>query len=140
MTGTRSSQNVTCDLYLPGHLTHWIQLRRTSEVTPRTGKLVGVEDGIITVEYLDKVGRYRNHNAQRVLTIAKPGAKVRVFEDYGILGIDLDHRSSKSFCIADADKPWTPCSYEPLISVTPDALAKRLQERGGFSVPGGTRH
>jgi hypothetical protein len=101
---------------------------------------VGVEDGIITVEYLDKVGRYRNHNAQRVLTIAKPGAKVRVFEDYGILGIDLDHRSSKSFCIADADKPWTPCSYEPLISVTPDALAKRLQERGGFSVPGGTRH
>jgi hypothetical protein len=139
MTGTRSSQNVTCDLYLPGHLTHWIQLRRTSEVTPRTGKLVGVEDGIITVEYLDKVGRYRNHRPEEVSEVARPGTKVRVFEDYGLFGIDLDQRTSKSFCIADADQPWVECSYELLISVTAEALAERLNVRGGFSFPGGTR-
>ena len=139
MTGTSHNRNVKCDLFLPGHLTHWIQQRKASETTPRTGRLVGVDDGVITVAYLDKTGHYRNHRAEEVLEVAQPGTKVRVFEDYGILGIDLDQRTSKSFCIADAGRPWIPCSYEPLNPVTAKALAERLNQRGGFSVPGGTR-
>lgn len=97
---------------------------------------MGVEGDIITVEYLDKIGRYRNHRAEDVLEVAQSGTKVRVFERFGLLGVDIDHFTTRMFCIADADKPWTPCSTEPLTSVTPEALAKRLEERGGFSVPG----
>lgn len=91
---------------------------------------------MITVEYLDKVGHYRNHDAQKILNVAEPGTKVQVFEDYGLLGVDMDHYTYRCFCIADAERPWTPCSYEPMVATTPEALADRLASRGGFSVPG----
>ena len=136
MTAKGRRKHAKCDLYIPGHLVHWIQAKRSGDETPRTGKLVGVDDGIITVEYLDKIGRYRNHRAHDLAKIAEPGTKVRVFERYGLLGVDLDNRTTKMFCIADAEKPWVPCSYQPLTSVTPEALAERLNTRGGFSVPG----
>ena len=136
MAGKSRTKHEKCDLYLPGHLVHWIQARRASEVTPRIGTLVGVADGIITVEYLDKIGRYRNHRAHELAKIAEPGTKVRVFERFSLLSVDLDNRTTKMFCIADADKLWVPCSYQPLTSVTPEALAERLNTRGGFSVPG----
>ena len=136
MTGaSRSQQRQLCDLYIPGHCVHWIQSKKAWETTPRTGRLVEINGGIITVEYLDKIGRDRNHRAEDVLEVAHPGSKVRVFERFGLLGVD--HGAlTRMFCIAEADKPWTPCSTEPMTSVTPEALAERLQERGGFSVPG----
>lgn len=125
-----------CDLYLPGHHWHWIQARKASETTPRIGKVVDVGDGVITVKYLDRTSRYRNHDARTLAKIAKPGMKVRVFERYGLLGVENDHFSGHRFCVVDAAEPLVPCSYEPLVSVTPEALAERLRTRGGFSVPG----
>ena len=135
MTGASRNRRVECDLYLPGHCVHWIQSKKAWETTPTTGRLVEINGGIITVEYLDKIGRYRNHRAEDVLEVAQLGSKVRVFERFGLLGVDHD-RLTRMFCIADADEPWTPCSTEPMTSVTPEALATRLQERGGFSIPG----
>jgi hypothetical protein len=137
MTGTSRNRRVECDLYLPGHCVHWIQARKASETTPRTGRLVEINDGVISVEYLDKIGRYRNHHPEDLLEVAQPGAKVRAFEGFGLPGVDINHFTTRMFCIADADRPWTPCSTEPMTSVTPEALAQRLQERGGFIVPGG---
>ncbi len=136
MTGNSRNRRNKCDLYLPGHCVHWIQSRKASEVTPRCGTLVEVTDTVITVEYLDKVGHYRNHDAGRILKVAKPGTKVRVSEDYGLLGVDMDHYTYRCFCIADTDRPWTSCSYEPMVATTPEALAERLASRGGFSVSG----
>ena len=125
-----------CDLYLPGHEVHWIQAKKSSEVTPSTGTLVDVADGVISVEYLDRLAHYRHHRVERVLKVTKRGAKVRVCERYRILAVDLEQRRVKLFCIAlDKDK-WRPCSFEPLTSATPEALAERLNFRGGFSVPG----
>ena len=61
-----------------------------------------------------------------------------VCERYRTLRIDVDDLASKWFCIfiAGVDEPWTPCSYQPLIAVSPEALADRLAKRGGFSVSG----
>ena len=64
-----------CDLYLPGHEVHWIQARKSSEVTPSTGTLVNVVDGVISVQYLDRLAYYRHHRAERVLKIAKLGCR-----------------------------------------------------------------
>jgi hypothetical protein len=97
---------------------------------------VGIDDGVITVAFVDKVGRYRNHRADQILQVAQVGEQVRVFEGYGLLGVAIDHFVSQSFCIADADKPWRLCSIAPLISATPESLAERLESRGGFTVPG----
>jgi hypothetical protein len=97
---------------------------------------VGIDDGVITVAFVDKVGRFRNHQADQILQVAQPGEQVRVFEGYGILGVAIDHFVSQSFCLADADKPWRPCSIDRLTSVTPESLAERLVSRGGFTVPG----
>jgi hypothetical protein len=125
-----------CELYIPGHCPHWIQVKRAAGTEPRVGTLVEIVDGVITVEYLDKIGHYRNHDAKQLEDIAQPGTNVRVFEDYRILGVDVEHGSRKVFCIALPGDTWTPCNYEPLESVTPDALAARLSTHGGFSVPG----
>jgi hypothetical protein len=103
---------------------------------PAVRTRTGITDDAITVAYLDKIGRYRNHDAQKIMEVAELGTKVRVFESYGLLGVDVDHYRYRWFCIADADRPWTPWSTE-LSAMTPDALAERLSTRGGFSVPGG---
>jgi hypothetical protein len=125
-----------CDLYLPGHHTHWIQARKASTERYRWGKLVSVYDDVITVAYLDGVSRYRNHRVETLLDIAATGTKVAVCERYRTMRIDVDDLASKCFCIATVHEPWTPCSYEPLTAVSPEALADRLAKRGGFSVPG----
>jgi hypothetical protein len=131
----RSQRPENCDLYLPGHCTHWIQLRKASAERYDWGRLVTVDDDVITVAYLGGVGRYRNHRAETLLDIAVPGTKVAVCERYRTLRIDVGDLASKWFCIAGVDDPWTPCSYEPLTAVSPEALADRLTKRGGFSVP-----
>ena len=136
MTGKSHNRRKECDLFLPGHCVHWIQSKKASEATPRYGTLTGVADGVVTVRYLDKVGRYRNHDAASILEVAQPGTTVRVFEGHGLLGVDVDHYRYRCFCIVDAERPWTPCSYEPMAATSPEALAERLTLRGGFSVPG----
>ncbi len=95
-----------------------------------------VSEGWITVSYLDRTARYRHHDLIAVAEIAEPSAKVRVCERYRLLNVQLSNQVSKGFCIALESDEWTPCSYEPLVDVTPEALAERLETRGGFSVPG----
>jgi hypothetical protein len=73
---------------------------------------------------------------ERLLDAAGPGTKVAVCERYRILRVDAEHGTSRCFCIADADEPWRPCSYEPLISMTPQSLSERLSTDGGFTVLG----
>lgn len=122
-----------CDLYLPGHCVHWIQARKASTERHKWGRLVGVDDDVITVAYLDGVGRYRNHQAGNLLNVAGPGTKVAVSEHYRILRVDVEQRTSKCFCIAVVGDSWTPCSCEALISVTPQSLSERLSTHGGFT-------
>lgn len=124
-----------CDLYIFGHCLHWIQARKASDQPHRWGRAIEVTDGVIVVEYLDKIGRYRNHDPKRVQQVVQVGSTVRVCERYGVLTVEVDYRTTGGFCIADADEPWTPCSFEPLSEATPEALAERLKERGGFSIP-----
>jgi len=122
-----------CDLYLPGHHTHWIQLRKASAERHRWGRLVAVDDDVITVAYIDRIGRYRNHQAGKLLDVAAPGTKVAVCERYRILRVDVDQRTSECFCIAVVGDSWTPCSYDALISGTPQSLSERLNTHGGFT-------
>jgi hypothetical protein len=132
----RPQRPEACDLYLPGHCVHWIQARKASTEAHSWGRLVNVvDDGIITVEFLDGVGRYRNHRVETLLDIAAPGTKVAVCERYRTLRVDIDYRTSTCFCITGIDDPWTPCSCEPLISVTLQSLAERLNLRGGVHRP-----
>ena len=136
MTATASTRRPRCDLFLPGHMAHWIQARKASDGPASWGKLVEVYEGWITVSYLDRTAQYRNHDADAVSEIAEPGAKVRVSERFRMLGVDLADHTSRGFCIALEKDQWRPCSYEPLTEVTSEALAERLESRGGFSVPG----
>jgi hypothetical protein len=124
-----------CDLYVPGHMVHWIQARRASEHPHTWGVLDGVSGQVITVRFLDRVVRYRNHQAVAVLDVAQAGAKVHVSERYGLLGIPLENRDVGLFCIVDADEPWRPCSVAPAGPVSFEDLADRVNDRGGFSVP-----
>lgn len=125
-----------CDLYLPGHVPHWIQARKGAGDRASYGRLVEINDGAITVAYLDRTALYRNHDTRPLERVAPIGTKVRVSERYYLLGVDLPDHTCKVFSIALDDAQWTPCSYLPLTDVTPEALAERLETRGGFSVPG----
>ena len=98
------------------------------------GRLVGVDDDVITVAYLDGVGRYRNHQAGNLLNVAGPGTKVAVSEHYRILRVDVEQRTSKCFCIADTEDPWTPCSEAPRGPISFEDVADRVRDRGGFTV------
>lgn len=95
-----------------------------------------VDDQWITITFLDRVVRYRNHDAASILDFADLGAKVRVSERYHVLGVQLANYEHKIYCIALETDEWTPCSFEPLVDTSPEGLAERLRTRGGFSVPG----
>jgi hypothetical protein len=55
-------------------------VRRASAERHDWGRLVAVDDGVITVAYLDGVGRYRNHRVETLANIAATGSKVAVRE------------------------------------------------------------
>ena len=76
-----------CDLYLPGHHAHWIQLRKASAERHRWGRLVAVDDDVITVSYLDGVGRYRNHRVQTLSTSQPPAPRWPFASDFGPYGL-----------------------------------------------------
>lgn len=132
----RPQQPVWCDLYIPGHCVHWIQARRASIERHSWGRLVAVDDDVITVAYLDGIGRYRNHLAGKLLDVAAPGTKVAVCQRYRILRVDAEHRTDMCFCLADADDPWRPCSEAPRGPISFEDIADRLRDRGGFTVSG----
>lgn len=133
---TTGESRPPCDLFRPGHLVHWIQARKASEPPASWGVLTEVDDQWITVTFLDRVVRYRNHDAVSILDFADLGAKVRVSERYHVLGVQLANYEHKIYCIAMETDEWTPCSFDPLVDTSPEGLAERLRTRGGFSVPG----
>jgi hypothetical protein len=137
MTGRRRQTAPECDLYIPGHEVHWIQARQSSKPPHSWGILDDVSGQVITVRFLDRVVRYRNHHAEAVLEVAQEGGRVRVSEDCGLLGIPLKKAPGDvaCFCIVDADEPWRPCSVDPPVSSL-DGLVDRMEDRGGFSIPG----
>jgi hypothetical protein len=125
----------TCDLYLPGHLVHWVQAKKASEHKFSWGRLEAVEEPIVTVRYLDRVGTYRTHDTAELAFYASIGDKISVCEPYGVLRYDIDDQRTLLVGVADADAPFEPCQYRPLERITPDVLAERIRSRGGFGVP-----
>ena len=125
----------TCDLYLQGHLVHWVQAKKATEHRFSWGRLEAVEEQTVTVRYLDRVGRYRTHDTAELAFYTSVGDKLSVCEPYGVLRYDIDDRRTLLVGVTDADAPWEPCRYRPLEQITPDTLAERIRTHGGYSVP-----
>ena|SRR5271157_3565545 len=132
---TRRAQP-NCDLYIPGHMVHWIQARLSWEHPREWGVLEEVQGQVITVRFSDRMARYRNHQVEAVLDVAEPGSPVLVSTRYGTLSVPSDHGSLWCFCIADAERPWRSCSVAPGDPASYQDLVDRLEDRGGFSIPG----
>ncbi len=99
-----------------GHTPNVVQIKVCLRDTPRKGKLLGVEDNVISVDFGDQIVRYRNHEPERLLEIVGIGGTVRVFSSL------LQSWSDYCFSILDADAQWIPCDDEPLRSTTTGAL------------------
>jgi hypothetical protein len=125
-----------CDLYVDGHVVHYIQAIRSVRQPHVAGILVEVSDDLLVVEYRDRIGYYRNHSIDYLVATVGIGGPVRVCEDYSILKFDLPRNESRCFSIATNGAPWVPCGPTPLASLTPDSLARHLQTAGGFLVSG----
>ncbi len=132
MTAEKTTKVYMCELYQAGHTVHHIQANRSAGEPHRHGTLTEVLGNVITVDFGNEMGRYRNHDPDRLVNIVGIGGAVEVCERYVIL------RGNGGYCfsIQDADEPWIPCDHEPLTSFTPEALAERLETHGGFLVPG----
>lgn len=134
----RSEAHPACDLYVPGHLVHFIQARKAweSDDPVRWGRFEGVDDGCLVVRFLDGTGRYRIHRPSEVARVAAHGDKVRVSERWRIASISRRFEQLSAVCIALPDDPWRPCSLAPDEPDSFEDLADRLTDRGGFLVPG----
>jgi hypothetical protein len=137
---TRSAEeHPACDLYVPGHLVHFIQAKKAweSDDPVRWGRFEGVDDGCLVVRFLDGyAGRYRIHRPSEVVRVAARGEKVRVSERWRFASISRRFEQLLGVCIALPDDPSRPCSVAPDEPDSLDDLADRLAERGGFLVPG----
>lgn len=132
-----SDGHPACDLYLPGHLVHFIQAERASgsEDPVRWGRFAGLEDGRLVVRSLDATRRYRIHRPGEVARVAEAGDKVRVSERWRVATVTRRFEHVISVCIALPDDPWRPCGVAPAQPESLGDLAGVLEERGGFVVP-----
>jgi len=133
---TTSASNLQCDLYLPGHRVHWIQAKHAFGAPAIWGHIAGVGDNEITVDLIDRVGRYRTHDTTWFKDADWIGAKARVCESVGHLVVEAGPESSMGFSIALDDSEWVPCCVDRLESDIPETLHDRLVARGGFVVAG----
>lgn len=126
-----------CDLYLPGHNVHWIQFRkeRGSDIPPTWGTLTGLDDDVITVEFLDRIERYRNHRPEHIQQIARISDKVRVAYRFRLLTFYRGGQHLMAYCIDDAKNERVPCRALAPVQSAED-LAERLHDGGGFSISG----
>jgi hypothetical protein len=124
-----------CQLYLAGHTVHYIQAIHSAGEVHREGSLVASNGNVITVDFGDELKRYRNHDVEPLVEIVGIGGSVRICESYVILRFPRGGGNA-CFSIANVDEPWIPCDHTPLKSISPEALADRLNSHGGFSVPG----
>jgi hypothetical protein len=128
-----------CDLYLPGHLVHRLQAKRaaTSDDPVRWGRLDTIDHaGVITVEFLDGAERYWTHRPEQIERLAVPGDKVRVSPRWDLLSVHRRFEQLVIVCVADAATPRQPCSVADAAPASIEDLLLRLEERGGFVVPG----
>ena len=51
-----------CDLYLPGHVVHWVQAQKASEHRFRWGRLEAVDQAVVAIRFLDRIRCYRTHD------------------------------------------------------------------------------
>lgn len=126
----------TCDLYLRGHLVHWIQAKKAAEHKFSWGRLEALDKETVTVRFLDRVGNYRTHDTAELAFYATTGEKVGVCEPYGVLRYDIGPGRALLVGVTDSTAPFEPCRYRPLEQITPDTLAERIRTHGGFSVLG----
>ncbi len=128
-----------CDLYVPGHLMHSIQAKRaaTSDDPVRWGRLDTIDhDGVITVEFLDRAEQYWTHRPEQIERVAVPGDKVRVSLRWNLLSVHRRFEQLVTVCVADAATRRQPCSVADGAPASIEDLVLRLEERGGFVVPG----
>jgi hypothetical protein len=121
-----------CQMYLPGHSVHWIQARKSEPGPFEVGILTEVNGDVITLEFGTEYRRYRNHEVERLVEIVGIDNGVHVSERYRI----LRSRTGYLFSIATVGDRSVSCDATPLATVTPEALAERLETHGGFSIPG----
>ena len=138
--GDNPSQNGRpgkCDLYLPGHNVHWIQVRREyeSDIPATWGKFTGLDDDVITVEFLDRIERYRNHRPEDIRQVAQLGDQVRVAYRFRLLTFYREGEHLMTYCIDDADNRSIPCRAVAPVQSAED-LADRLEDAGGFVISG----
>ncbi len=137
-TTRRSSEHAECDLYLPGHLVHFIQAKKAWESGDpvRWGRFERVDEGCLVVCFLDGRGRYRVHRPAEVGRVAEAGDKVRVSERWRVASISRRFEQLLAVCIALPDDPWRPCRLAPQEPASCDGPAERIDHRGGFVAPG----
>ena len=128
--GRRRRPQPNCDLYVPGHMVHWIQARLSWEHPREWAVLDAVLGQVMTVRFSDRVARYRNHQVEAVLDVAEPGSPVLVSERYGTLSVPSSDGSLWCFCIARRRR-------------TMEAMQRRTWgsrlAAGSHSPPGGSR-
>ena len=126
----RSEAHRACDLYVPGHLVHFIQAKKAweSDDPVRWGRFEGVDDGCLIVRFLDGPGRYRIHRPSEVMRAAERGDKVRVSERWRLASISRRFEQVLAVSIALPDDPWRSCSVAPGEPVSFEDRADRLDE------------
>jgi|GEM_PF-3186184 len=126
-----------CDLYIAGHLTHWVQANRSAGQPHEKGVFEGIRDGLITIRFPDRVEQFRNHRVHQDLDVAKPATEVRFCRRYCVLRVtDWTAGEHKVISVLEADEPWRPCSVDPKEPESFEDLAERANERGGFAISG----
>lgn len=128
-----------CTSYAAGHTVHWIQALHSAnkpEVArrTRTGTLTAVEGDLLTIRFAADAEpeRFRNHEPQRLLAIARQlPAAVSLNDQYCILRV-----GTYCFSVKQATSgPWGRCPVDDLPDSSPETLAERTRTHGGFSVP-----
>jgi hypothetical protein len=126
-----------CTLYIPGHSVHWIPgLRSSSEPRrPRHGRVIDLDQGLITVDFDAEQRRYWNHEPDRFREIVSAhSVDVIVDEEWSIL--KLPHESGRyCFSIAKESLPRQPCRFDRFEPSDVEALFARLHTHGGFTLP-----
>jgi hypothetical protein len=61
---------------------HYLPATRSSSGPFLAGRIIDIEDDIITVELEDEIRRVRNHEVARLAEIAGRNGRVRIAEDY----------------------------------------------------------
>ena len=138
-----SERPYRCGLYLPGHDSHWIQVKLAgrNEPDPKTGeerapipvRVVDVaSDGFITIEGDFGLKQLWNHDPGRTVEVATEYSEVGYQPAFNLLRF-VTEWGFKPACVAELDSPkLQPC---PELPPTGDPLSL-LQTAGGFTISG----